>query len=154
VAAGAGASIALACDHRVASDKAKLVLSFINAGLIPDSGAIWFLARMIGTARAYHYAATAEPIDAETGKALGLFDEVTDLESFERSWRDLAARLATGPTEAYAIAKELVHAAAEGSLSDQLELEVDAQTRAGKTADHQEGVRAFLEKRRPNFQGR
>lgn len=154
VAAGAGASIALACDVRIASEKAKLVLAFINAGLVPDSGAVWFLARMVGTARAYRYAATAQPIDAETGKALGIFDEVADLESFDKTWRDSAAKLAQGPTEAYALTKELVYGAADRSLADQLQEEIAAQTKAGQTADHLEGTRAFLEKRRPNFQGR
>ncbi|MQB00500.1 MAG: hypothetical protein GEU78_09455 [Actinobacteria bacterium] len=154
VAAGAGASIALACDHRVASEKARLVLAFIEAGLVADSGAIWFLARMIGTARALHYATTAESIDAETGRSLGLFDEVVAVEGFERAWRDAASRLAAGPTAAYAIAKELVYSALDRSLAEQLEIEVDAQTRAGRTADHLEGVRAFLEKRRPEFRGR
>ena len=154
VAAGAGASIALACDVRIASEKAKLVLAFINAGLVPDSGAVWFLAKMIGTARAYRYAATAEPMDAETGKALGIFDEVVDLESFEKTWRDAAARLAQGPTEAYALTKELVYGATGRSLAEQLEAEIEAQTKAGGTADHIEGTRAFLEKRKPNFRGR
>lgn len=154
VAAGAGASIALACDVRIASEKAKLVLAFINAGLVPDSGAVWFLARMVGTARAYRYATTGEPIGAEAGLALGIFDEVVSLDDFERTWRETAAKLAQGPTVAYALTKELVYGSADRSLAQQLEVEIEAQTRAGQTDDHLEGTRAFLEKRKPNFQGR
>ncbi|MDQ3939931.1 MAG: enoyl-CoA hydratase-related protein [Actinomycetota bacterium] len=153
VAAGAGASIALACDFRIASEKAKFVLAFIKVGLVPDSGALWFLTRMIGTARAWQLAASGDPVDAERALELGLVDNVVPLESFEGEWRSFAAGLAVGPTKAFALTKSLVAFAAEHSLDDQLDKEVDAQSEAGGTKDHLEGVDAFLNKRAPRFQG-
>jgi 2-(1,2-epoxy-1,2-dihydrophenyl)acetyl-CoA isomerase len=153
VAAGAGASLALACDFRIASERAKLVLAFIKVGLVPDSGAVWFLARMVGTAKAFKVAATGDPISAEEASELGLFDEVVPADSFEERWKAFATELAAGPTEAFALTKRLVAHAAEHSLEDQLQEEVHAQTRAGKTDDHLEGVQAFLGKRRPTFTG-
>ena len=154
VAAGAGASIALACDFRLASEKAKLVLAFIRVGLVPDSGAIWFLSRIVGEAKAHELAMTGNPIDAQEALRLGLVTKVVPPDDFESEWRDAAQILATGPTRALALTKKLVHAASELSLNDQLELEVDTQTEAGNTADHMEGMRAFFEKRSPNFTGR
>lgn len=153
VAAGAGASIALACDHRIASDKAKLVLAFIKVGLVPDSGGVWFLAKMVGEARAMQLATSGRPVDASEGLSLGLFDEVVGLDDFESRWRSVAAEMAAGPTLAYALTKQLVHDAAERSLDDQLDAEVTAQSKAGRSDDHLEGVRAFLGKRPPTFEG-
>lgn len=154
VAAGAGASIALACDVRIASEHAKLVLAFINVGLVPDSGAVWFLTKTIGAARAWQLASTGRPLPAEEALALGLFDVVVGADEFESTWRAEAARLAAGPTAAYALTKQLVGDAAERSLDRQLDAEVDAQTAAGRTDDHLEGVQAFLAKRPPKFTGR
>jgi len=154
VAAGAGASLALACDFRIASENAKLVLAFIKVGLVPDSGAVWFLARMVGTATAYRIAAMGDPLSADECLRLGLFDRVVPKESFATEWMTFAAEMASGPTEALALTKRLVSFAAEHSLEEQLQEEVHAQTRAGKTDDHLEGVTAFLTKRRPNFKGR
>ena len=154
VAAGAGASIALACDFRVANEKAKLVLAFIKAGLVPDSGAVWFLTKMVGTARAWHLASTGDPVDAQRALEWGLFDRVVAVDSFEEEWRSFARELARGPTKAFALTKSLVASAAERSLDEQLEAEVGAQTEAGSTADHLEGVQAFLGKRAPKFEGR
>ena len=154
VAAGAGASIALACDVRIASEHAKLVIAFINVGLVPDSGAVWFLSRMLGPARAWQLASTGRPVKADEALALGLFDEVVTADDFETSWRAHAARLAAGPTTAYALTKQLVNGAAEHSLDEQLDAEVDAQTAAGRTDDHLEGVQAFLGKRPPKYKGR
>ena len=154
VAAGAGASVALACDFRIASEHAKLVLAFVKVGLVPDSGALWFLARMIGTARTFSLAAMGDPLRAEEAAALGLFDRVVPADSFETEWQSFASELAAGPTQAYALIKHLVAHAAESSLEEQLQEEVHAQTRAGRTDDHMEGVTAFLGKRPPRFQGR
>ena len=154
VAAGAGASVALACDFRIASEHAKLILAFIKVGLVPDSGGVWFLSRMLGTARAWDMAATGRPMGAEEARELGLFDRVVPADEFEEAWRSFAQDLASGPTRAYALAKKLVDHAATHDLDAQLDLEVDAQSEAGQTKDHLEGVQAFLAKRPPEFHGR
>jgi 2-(1,2-epoxy-1,2-dihydrophenyl)acetyl-CoA isomerase len=154
VAAGAGASLALACDHRIASEKAKLVLAFIKVGLVPDSGAVWFLANMIGEARAMELATTGRPVDAAEALELGLVNEVVAPDRLEDRWRELATELAAAPTRAYALTKGLVYGAADRTLDEQLDIEVKAQSEAGRTADHLEGVQAFLGKRRPTFKGR
>ena len=154
VAAGAGASIALACDFRIASDKAKLVLAFIKVGLVPDSGAVWLLSKMVGAAKAWELAALGDPVSATDALSMGLVTRVVAPEEFEGAWRSFAGELARGPTRGYSLTKSLVAAAATQSLDDQLEIEVEAQTEAGSTEDHLEGVQAFLSKRPPNFQGR
>lgn len=154
VAAGAGASVALACDYRIASEHAKLVLAFIKVGLVPDSGAVWFLNRMLGSARAWQLCASGDPVNAETALEWGLFDEVASADEFEQKWRSFAGRIAAGPTRAYALTKSLLYRSSELSLDAQLDLEVDAQTEAGRTDDHMEGVTAFFEKRSPGFKGR
>jgi 2-(1,2-epoxy-1,2-dihydrophenyl)acetyl-CoA isomerase len=154
VAAGAGASIVLACDFKLASEKAKLVLAFIKVGLVPDSGALWFLTKALGAAKAFELGATGDPVDAQHALAWGLVTRVVDPSEFEDSWRSFARELAAGPTRAFALTKELVNSATEVNLEDQLEAEVHAQTEAGKTDDHLEGVQAFLGKRSPRFEGR
>lgn len=154
VAAGAGASIALACDVRIASEHAKLVLAFIKVGLVPDSGALWFLTKAAGSATAWRIASTGDPVGAEEALGLGLVDQVVPADEFESTWRAAASRLAAGPTRAYALTKSLVQSAAQVSLDRQLDLEVAAQTAAGMSQDHLEGVAAFLEKRKPNFRGK
>ena len=153
VAAGAGTSLALACDFRIASEKAKLVLAFIKVGLVPDSGGVWFLTRMIGASRAWELAATGDPLSAEDAAACGIVHRLVSVDEFEGAWRAWAEELAAGPTRAYALTKQLVNNATAATLDDQLDLEVDAQTQAGATADHLEGVQAFLGKRRPEFKG-
>jgi 2-(1,2-epoxy-1,2-dihydrophenyl)acetyl-CoA isomerase len=153
VAAGAGASVALACDFRIASENAKLVFAFIKVGLVPDSGALWFLTKMVGASRAWQLAATGEAVTAEQALAWGLFHRVVSADRFDDEWRSFARALAAGPTRAFALTKSLLESAATMSLDDQLDLEVKAQTEAGLTNDHLEGVQAFLEKRRPTFEG-
>lgn len=154
VAAGAGASIALACDFRIASQDAKLVLAFIRVGLVPDSGALWFLSKMVGAARALELGASGHPVDAQRGLELGLFSQVVAREEFDATWRAFAGRLATMATHAFALTKQLTNAALERSLDEQLDAEVAAQTSAGRSEDHLEGIRAFFDKRHPGFKGR
>jgi 2-(1,2-epoxy-1,2-dihydrophenyl)acetyl-CoA isomerase len=153
VAAGAGASIALACDFRIASEKAKLVLAFIKVGLVPDSGGIWFLTKMLGAAKAWELAALGEPISAEEALRLNLVNRVVPLDEFEDAWRSFAGELASGPTRAFALTKRLLRSAMESPLDDQLDLEGELQAEAGRTQDHLEGVQAFLGKRAPRFEG-
>jgi 2-(1,2-epoxy-1,2-dihydrophenyl)acetyl-CoA isomerase len=154
VAAGAGASLALACDFRLASERAKLAFSFAKVGLVPDCGALWFLARMVGTATAAELAMLGAPIDASDALRLGLFNRVVPAEDFERTWKEFARELATGPTRAFALTKRLLENAAHRSLDEQLGAEVSAQREAGRSGDHLEGVRAFMDKRPARFTGR
>jgi 2-(1,2-epoxy-1,2-dihydrophenyl)acetyl-CoA isomerase len=154
VAAGAGASIALACDFRIASEYAKFVLAFIKVGLVPDSGALWFLSRIVGSAKALELGATGDAISADEALRLGLVSHLYSIGDFDRGWRSFARDLASGPTRAYALTKALVNAATERPLDDQLEAEIDAQSEAGRTRDHAEGISAFFEKRTPTFEGR
>lgn len=154
VAAGAGASIALACDFRIASEKARLVLAFIKVGLVPDSGAIWFLTKLVGAAKAWELAALGEPVSADEALRLNLVNRVAPLDEFADAWRSFAGELASGPTRAYALTKRLLRSAMESSLDDQLDLEGELQAEAGRTQDHLEGVQAFLAKRAPRFEGR
>jgi 2-(1,2-epoxy-1,2-dihydrophenyl)acetyl-CoA isomerase len=153
VAAGAGASIALACDFRIASEKARFILAFVDVGLVPDSGGLWFLTKMVGTAKAWELAATGAPLPADEALRLGVVNKVATVEDFEATWREFVGGLAAGPTRAYALIKSLANHAIDRSLVEQLDAEVSIQTEAGKTIDHLEGVQAFLEKRPPNFQG-
>ena len=154
VAAGAGASLALACDLRIASEHAKLVLAFIKVGLVPDSGAVWLLARAIGEARALELAISGRQVKAEEALQLGLVTEVVAADAFEDRWRTVARGYADGPTRAFALTKRLVASTSDLTLDEQLDIEVEAQTEAGLTEDHLEGVKAFLEKRPASFQGR
>jgi len=154
VAAGAGASIALACDVRIASAEASLVWPFVKVGLVPDSGALWFLTRVVGASRAWSLVADAQPVAAAEASQLGLVHRVVPAGEFESRWQEEAQRLASGPTRAYALTKALLALASELPLDKQLEREVEAQAEAGATLDHIEGVQAFLSKRRPHWQGR
>jgi 2-(1,2-epoxy-1,2-dihydrophenyl)acetyl-CoA isomerase len=153
VAAGAGANIALACDLVVASENASFLQAFTKIGLIPDSGGTYFLPRIIGTQRAMAQMLLADKVTAAEAKAMGLIYDVYPTEEFQTKVTELANRLAAMPTKALAFTKQAIYAAWNNTLEQQLDLELDLQKKAGQTADHKEGVAAFLEKRMPTFTG-
>lgn len=154
VAAGAGANIALACDIVLAARSAKFIQAFSKIGLVPDSGGTYFLPRLIGDARARALMLLAEPLAAETAAEWGLIWKVIDDAALMDEARALTARLATQPTQGLALTKAALNASGGNSLNDQLDLERDLQREAGRTPDYREGVKAFMEKRTPNFTGR
>lgn len=154
LAAGAGASLAYACDLRVAAASAKFVSAFSAVGLTSDTGASWTLPRLVGYGRAMEIALLGEPITAERAETIGLVGRVVADDQLQGVVDELATRLATGPTSAYAAIKESTRAAVDGTLAEALAVEARTQARAGRTADHRNAVEAFLDKRRPEFQGR
>ncbi|MGD2050761.1 MAG: enoyl-CoA hydratase-related protein [Chloroflexota bacterium] len=153
VAAGAGCSVALAADLRIASHKASFIQSFSRVGLVPDSGSTWTLPKLIGYARAYEMAVTAERVTAEKALEWGLVNEVVPDEQLPEVVAAWARSLAEGPTLAFGLTKKAMRQASNLSLADALEYESYLQEIAGRSHDFQEGVRAFIEKRDPNYKG-
>jgi len=153
VAAGAGASLAFACDIRIAAEAASFLLAFGRVGLIPDSGATWLLPRLIGGAKAAELALTTDPLSAADAERLGLVARVVPPAELLQEARALARRLAAAAPVALALTKEALERSWTASFEEQLELEADLQGRAGSTADHAEGIAAFIERRRPTFRG-
>jgi len=153
-AAGAGLSIACACDIRLAADSASFVPAFINIGLIPDSGGSYFVTRLLGYARAFEWMTSGRKLSAAEAHAWGLVSEVVDDADLAARTADLAAQLAAMPTRGVGMTKRLFDRAATSALEEQLELEAQLQTAATQTDDFKEGVAAFLEKRAPRFEGR
>ena len=154
VAAGAGASLAFACDFRIAAERASLVMSFSRVGLGADSGASWTLQRLVGPARAAELLILAEPVDSATALRLGLLTDVVADDLLPTAAAEFAARLAAGPTQAFAAIKESLLYGASRTLSDSLELEAQLQTRLGATKDHVAATLAFVNKQTPSFEGR
>ncbi|AIG79680.1 enoyl-CoA hydratase [Amycolatopsis japonica] len=153
-AAGAGAAFAYASDLRIAATSANFLMAFANVGLGPDSGASWTLQRLIGLGRAAELMLMARTVDSAEALALGLVGEVVPDEELAARAQKVAAKLAAGPTVAYAKIKNVLAVAAESSLEEALDAEDAAQSALGATADHTEAVEAFVGKRKPNFQGK
>ncbi len=153
VAAGAGCSLALACDLRIASERASFIEIFARVGLIPDSGSTYFLPRLVGLGKAFELAYLAESVDAQEALRLGLVNRVLPHDGLLEETMVLARRLAAGPTKGYGLTKRGLRHALRASLEDALTYEAYLQQIASTTADHREGVTAFLEKRTPRFTG-
>lgn len=153
VCAGAGLSLACACDIRLASDAAFFVPGFVGIGLIPDSGGTFFLQRLLGTARAFEWMTSNRRLTAAEAHAWGLVSEVIEADSFAGRVSARASELSAAPTRAIAATKRLYDEAATSTLEEQLEREAEAQAAAAQTTDFREGVAAFLEKREARFSG-
>ena len=154
VAAGAGFSIALACDLRIASRDARFFLAYANIGATADGGATYFLPRLLGPGLAMEAYLMNQPIGAERAMEMGLVNRVVPIEELEKHTMETASRLASGPTWAYARTKELMDRSWNTDLATHLDEEARAISEAALTADFQEGIRAFVEKRSPKFIGR
>jgi 2-(1,2-epoxy-1,2-dihydrophenyl)acetyl-CoA isomerase len=154
VAAGAGANIAFACDIVLAARGAKFIQSFANIGLVPDSGGTWILPRLSGQARALGMALTGEPVSAEKAEAWGLIWKCVDDEALAGEAWGLTTRLAAGPTRGLAATKQAIRGAWFNTLDEELDNERDLMRELGRSTDYQEGVAAFMEKRKPAFEGR
>jgi 2-(1,2-epoxy-1,2-dihydrophenyl)acetyl-CoA isomerase len=153
-AAGAGCNIALACDIVVAAHSATFVQSFARIGLVPDSGGTWLLPRLIGDARARGLALLAQDLPAETAASWGLIWKCVPDNALIYEARRICEHFSIAPTQGLALIKRALNASAANTLEAQLDLERDLQRQASLTPDYQEGVRAFMEKRKPNFSGR
>jgi 2-(1,2-epoxy-1,2-dihydrophenyl)acetyl-CoA isomerase len=153
-AAGAGLSLACACDVRLAADSASFVPAFIGIGLVPDSGGSFFVVRLLGQARAFEWMTSNRKLTAAEAHAWGLVSEVVEADRLPGRVAELAATYAAAPTRGIGMTKRLFEHAATATLDEQLELEAQLQSAATRTDDFREGVNAFLEKRQPRFGGR
>lgn len=154
IAAGAGMSLALACDIRLVSEKASFTDVFVNIGLVPDSGGCYFLPRLVGLGKALELAMTGDKVTAEEAYRIGLANKVLPLEGFEEQVMAYAERLAQLPTKGIGLIKRTMIKGLTMNLEETLEYEAYAQEIAGATEDHKEGVQAFFEKRPPVFKGK
>lgn len=153
-AAGAGAALALNCDVVIATQSAVFLQAFSRIGLIPDAGGTYVLPRLVGLARAMGASLFADEISAAQAVQWGMIYEAVPDADFETHWKARAGYLAKGPTVSYRHLKEAMHASYDNTLKEQLELEAKLQNHCGQTRDFKEGVMAFLEKRKPSYEGR
>jgi 2-(1,2-epoxy-1,2-dihydrophenyl)acetyl-CoA isomerase len=154
VAAGAGCSLALASDMIIASEEATLIEVFVNIGLVPDSGSSYFLPRLIGYAKAFELCALGNKVKATEALSLGIINKVVPALQLDGAVSELAAHFAKAPTKAIGIIKKMLNKSTTSTLEEMLEYEAYCQETAGASHDHQEGVKAFLEKRKPEFAGK
>lgn len=154
VAAGAGANIALACDITIAKKSASFIQAFSKIGLIPDSGGTFFLPRIIGSQKALALMMTGDKVSAEEADKMNMIYKAVDDEAFEMEVTSFATNLAKMPTRGLGLTKKAVNQSFTNNLSEQLAVEEKLQTEAGTTYDFNEGVAAFLEKRKPEFKGK
>ncbi len=153
-AAGAGLSFACACDVRIASDRASFVPAFINIGLVPDTGGSYFVARLLGYAKAFEWLTSGRKLTAAEAHAWGLVSEVVEPDALDERASEVASSLAAMPTRGIGMTKRLLDRAAGSTLAEHLEWEAQLQAAAAGSDDFAEGVAAFLEKREPRFTGR
>lgn len=154
VAAGAGASLTLACDIIVASETASLIEVFANVGLVPDSGSSFFLPRLVGYNKAFELISLASKVTAKEAQQMGIIYKVVAPEELDTAVNELAQRYATGPTKTYGMIKKMLNKAYTANLAEMLQYEAYCQEMAGKSEDYKEGVAAFVEKRKPQFKGK
>lgn len=154
VAAGAGANIALACDIVLATESASFIQAFSKIGLIPDSGGTFFLPRLIGWQRASALMMTGDKVMAKEAAEMGMIYKAIADEDFASEVEKLATTLANMPTKGLGLTKRALNQSVSNNLNQQLDLEDELQSQAGKTEDYEEGTRAFLEKRKPEFKGK
>ena len=153
VAAGAGCSIALACDMIVASEKSSLIEIFINVGLVLDSGSSYFLPRIVGSAKAFELATMGNKVSAEEAYAIGMVNRVVPENQLDKAVKELTDYYSTAPTKAIALLKQMLNKSFHSDLDTMLQYEAYCQEIAGNSDDYKEGVKAFVEKRKPKFKG-
>jgi 2-(1,2-epoxy-1,2-dihydrophenyl)acetyl-CoA isomerase len=151
IAAGAGMSLALACDVRLATSEAQLIVAFVRVGLVPDAGSLFFLTRMVGLSKATELAMSGDPISANEAMRLGLVARVVPSEQLLPAAMEQGQRFADGPRKTYALIKRGLERTYDFDLEQTLELEAQLQAIAAKTQDSWEGIQAFAEKRKPRF---
>ncbi len=154
VAAGAGCSLALACDLIVAAAEASLIEIFINIGLVPDSGSSYFLPRLLGSAKAFELATMGSKVKAEEALQLGLVAKVVPLENLDEAVSTYTEYYRNAPTKSIGLIKKMLNKSQHASLEEMLDYEAYCQDIAGSSEDYKEGVKAFMEKRKPEFKGK
>ncbi len=154
VAAGAGCSLALACDMIVADEEATLIEVFINIGLVPDSGSSYFLPRLVGTAKAFELCAMGSRLKASEAVQLGIVTKAVPAAQLDEALKTYTDYFAKAPTKAIGLIKKMLQKSAVSTLDEMLDYEAYSQEIAGGTHDYKEGVNAFLEKRKPEFKGK
>lgn len=153
VAAGAGCSLALACDMIVASEEATLIEVFVNIGLVPDSGSSFFLPRLVGMAKAFELCAMGSRVTAREAASLGLINKVVPHSQLDAALKEYTDYFAAAPTRSIGLLKKMLNRSGHATLDEMLDYEAYCQEIAGSSADYREGVAAFLEKRKPKFTG-